>query len=371
MLGGMERLNWHMADELAKAADVRAIAPKGSAAQAPSSVQVDEIPISPLWSFLLLSAIRAIRVAKHWKPDVVLAGSGLTAPAAWVSGRLTHARACAYVHGLDLAVEHVLYRRLWRPVLRRLDHIVANSSATLALGRAIGIAPERMTRVCPGVTMPPPTVTPDELTAFRQQHRLPASHVLIAVGRLTARKGLAEFVEYGLPSVIEAIPDVVFLIVGEAPTQALRAAVQTPDDIRAAARRAGVETALRFAGPIHDRQQLSVAYGVADVHVFPVREVAGDPEGFGMVTLEAAAHGLPTAAFQTGGIRDAVANRQSGQLLRPGDYLGLSRAIVEMIGDTRAWTTSSVSVAEQATWTIFGRMLLEVMEYPSTWRFAK
>ena len=32
LVGGMERLNWHMADELSKYTDVRVIGPSGSAA---------------------------------------------------------------------------------------------------------------------------------------------------------------------------------------------------------------------------------------------------------------------------------------------------------------------------------------------------
>lgn len=34
LVGGMERLNWHMADELAKRAEVRVVGPVGSAALA-------------------------------------------------------------------------------------------------------------------------------------------------------------------------------------------------------------------------------------------------------------------------------------------------------------------------------------------------
>src|SRR3546814_16851853 len=62
-----------------------------------------------------------------------------------------------------------------------------------------------------------------------------------------------------------------------------------------------------FLGTITVDALLSVVYKAASAHIFPVREIPGDPEGFGMVAVEAAAHGVPTIAFATGGIVDAVA----------------------------------------------------------------
>ena len=85
--GGMERLNWHLADELAKHHAVHVIAPQGAAAKAPSGVAVTEVPLRPLWRFLLAAAHAARREARRLQPDVVLAGSGLTAPLALLAAR--------------------------------------------------------------------------------------------------------------------------------------------------------------------------------------------------------------------------------------------------------------------------------------------
>ena len=106
LVGGMERLNWHIADELSRRAQVQVIGPRGAAALKPANVELSEVPLRPLPRFLLASAWRALRLARRQRPEIVLAGSGLTAPAAWLAARACGARAVAYVHGLDVAVRH-------------------------------------------------------------------------------------------------------------------------------------------------------------------------------------------------------------------------------------------------------------------------
>ena len=48
LVGGMERLNWHIADELSRYAQVQLIGPEGSSALRPTAVQVTEVPLRPL-----------------------------------------------------------------------------------------------------------------------------------------------------------------------------------------------------------------------------------------------------------------------------------------------------------------------------------
>ncbi|MGH8146708.1 MAG: glycosyltransferase, partial [Rhodanobacteraceae bacterium] len=106
LVGGMERLNWHMAEELSRDAEVRVVGPGGSAALAPAGVVVCEAPLKPLWKFLWHARVLARREARRWKPDIVLAGSGLTAPLALSAARICGAKTAVYVHGLDVAVKH-------------------------------------------------------------------------------------------------------------------------------------------------------------------------------------------------------------------------------------------------------------------------
>lgn len=370
LVGGMERLNWHMAEELAKHADVRVVGPAGSAAMAPTGVPMDEVPLKPLWKFLLHAPWRAWRVARAWRPDVVLAGSGLTAPAAWFAARMGGARTAAYVHGLDLAVRHPVYRALWWPALRRMDHVIANSRATAALAQAVGVQPDRIGIVPPGVDLPVEPAATDAargttngsaVADFRERHRLGQRPLLLSVGRLSTRKGLREFVAAALPHIVAAHPDALLLVVGDAPKDALHAQAQTPESIQAAAEQAGVGQHLRFLGTITDYRELGAIYRAADVHVFPVRELAGDPEGFGMVAVEAAAHGLPTVAFATGGVVDAVVDGRSGLLVAPGDYPAFALAVQDALAQREALRKSCEVFAARFAWPEFGTGVRELL----------
>lgn len=358
LVGGMERLNWHMADRLAQVAEVRMVGPEGAAAMAPAGVAIEEAPLRPVGRFLWHAGMLARHAARTWQPDLVLAGSGLTAPLALSVAHLCHARSMAYVHGLDVAVRNPLYRLLWRPALRRMDRVIANSRATAALCGEIGIPPERIGIVHPGVALP--TALPDDraVACFRAEHELGDRPLLLSVGRLSTRKGLREFVVNALPCIVRACPDVMLLIVGDAPTQALHARAQTPESIRMAAEQAGVGGHLRFLGVITDFRELGVVYRAADVHVFPVREVPGDPEGFGMVAVEAAAHGLPTVAFATGGVVDAVADGVSGMLVPPGEYRAFADAVLRVLESGSAARARCIEFAGRFDWSRFGSGLV-------------
>lgn len=365
LVGGMERLNWHMAEELSKFAEVRVVGPAGAAALAPDGVIVREAPLQPLWKFLLRARKLARREARAWRPDIVLAGSGLTAPIARSVARMIGAQMAVYVHGLDIVVKHLVYRALWLPAIRHANRVVANSSATAGLCRDIGVDPACIGIVHPGVDMPSvnaefnssPSARTDA-ASFRARHGLGDGPLLLSVGRLSTRKGLREFVIRCLPRIVAAQPGVTLLVVGDAPSQALHAETQTPASIQAAAEAAGIVKNVRFLGKVSDKELLAL-YSSADVHVFPVREIPGDPEGFGMVAVEAAAQGVPTVAFATGGVVDAVADGQSGRLITTGDYAAFADAVAATLAQRDTLREPCVAFARRFAWPRFGAGISE------------
>lgn len=357
----MERLNWHIADELSRHANVHVIGPQGAAALKPKNVELSEVSLRPLWKFLLSSARQSISTARRIRPDIVLAGSGLTSPAALLAARSSKARAAVYVHGLDVAVRHPVYRSIWHPSIRHMDVVIANSHPTARLVQELGVEESKIRIVHPGVTLPDAPQTEEALRAFREHHNLGNARLLLSIGRLTTRKGLREFMQQALPAIVEKAPNTLLVVIGDAPSDALQADVQTRQSIQSAADAAGVGRHLRFLGLVDD-PTLACAYESAAAHIFPVRSLPGDPEGFGMVAIEAAAHGLPTVAFASGGVIDAVAEGQSGCLVAQGDYTAFAEAVLQVLADGKdAWKARATAFAGNFAWPSFGQRMADAL----------
>ena len=359
--GGMERLNFHLAKALGDWGNLTVVGAEGCRAFMPDSVTVIEVPATPLRRFLLASMRAAQHAAKKKHIDLVVAGSGLTAPAAFMAARRANAKSVAYVHGLDLLTSHPLYRLFWKPVLRRLDLAIANSRNTADIARRLGVARGRIEIVHPGVTMPKPVTT--AVNDFRAQHRIGARPLLLSVGRLTKRKGLDRFIRESLPAIVQQHPQVLLLVIGdEAPHALTGSNIGGREVLTSIAVELGLVNNLRFLGPCND-EDLSAAYFAADVHVFPVREIPGDVEGFGIVAIEAAAHGLPTVAFAVGGVPDAVAPGRSGWLISPGDYSALSERINKLLAERpdNKLAAQAQDFAAEFEWSCFSRQTVTTL----------
>jgi phosphatidylinositol alpha-1,6-mannosyltransferase len=153
------------------------------------------------------------------------------------------------------------------------------------------------------------------------------------------------------------------VIVGDDP---LNAASRNKNSGRAAiaavAAENGLQEHVRILSGI-DNKTLSHIYLESDLHVFPVRNIPGDVEGFGMVAIEAAAYGVPTVAFAVGGVPDSVSDGVSGWLVDPGDYKTMSRQIVSWLSNQEQSAVDSLTCrfhAEQFSWARFEVSLRQI-----------
>jgi phosphatidylinositol alpha-1,6-mannosyltransferase len=153
-------------------------------------------------------------------------------------------------------------------------------------------------------------------------------------------------------------------VIGKEPEHALLSGIGERTRIDEALATTGLDQSVLFLGVLPD-SELHAAYFAADVLVFPIQEHAHDIEGFGMVALEAAAHGLPTVAFAAGGVPDAVGNGVSGNLIEPNDHSAFARAVLTRLGDAshqRIESRASISAfASTFSWPVFGKRLRELV----------
>ena len=87
----------------------------------------------------------------------------------------------------------------------------------------------------------------------------------------------------------------------------------------------GVAESLIFAGA-KQQEDLPLYYSAADLFALPSRY-----ESFGMTAIEAAACGLPTLAFDVGGLSQAVSEGASGHLVAEGDIHAYAQKMTGML----------------------------------------
>jgi len=156
---------------------------------------------------------------------------------------------------------------------------------------------------------------PVDHAAFRAEFKIPAgAQVLGAAGQLIPRKGHRYLLE-AVAELRTACPKLRLLVFGEGYLHNQR---------RAQAAALGLGDVVEFAG---FRDDLDDFMGCFDVFVHPALS-----EGLGVVTLKAAAAGVPVVGFDAGGLSEAVADGETGILVPAEDVDELRKAIMTLLG---------------------------------------
>jgi len=150
-----------------------------------------------------------------------------------------------------------------------------------------------------------------------------ARPTVLTVARVESRYKGFDVMVRAMPLIRSQVPEVVWVVIGDGP---LRSEVQQ----LAAAH--GVDGAARFAGEVSD-QERDGWFRRASVFAMPSRLPAGrlGGEGFGIVFLEAGAHGLPVVGGNVGGALDAVVDGETGVLVDPLDHVAVATAVSQLL----------------------------------------
>ena len=346
----MERLNYHLFQSLATQFEVALVGPRGCQHHV-SDIPVVDIATSPVPVFILSSTYQACKLACQWKPHLIIAGSGVAALPASIAAKQASIPLLTLVHGLDIIYPSVVYQYGFVPAIRGSDWVLANSENTKRLAIAAGVREEHIVILHPGVSMP----RLSNIDSSAAQKLEASAKILISVGRLVRRKGITAFIRHSLPAIVRQQPQVVYWVAGEASdfSSGLKGTIKA--EIERAISDTGLQDHVVLLGRVTD-DQLADIYAQADVHIFPILDLPGDVEGFGMVAVEAAAYGVSTVAFDVGGVADAVDNGVSGVLVKLGDYRAFSASVQEilMISRDAAVMEQCIQFAQLFSWDHYG-----------------
>lgn len=213
---------------------------------------------------------------------------------------------------LSTVVRQAPYRLLHLKAHRAVDVLIAESHAVFDCLLQNGFPAEQLALL--------PNMTPgygnwDEVSRFNAQYHQPGGKTVLFVGRASYEKGIDYLVE---AMALLPRPWKLILVTGGPYLAKVR------EKIRAV----GVEDSVELPG-ILSYEETRTYYARADVVVFPSVWI----ESFGLVGLEAMAHGKPVVAFRTGGIPDWLEDQHTGFLAPLKDTAGLAAGIRRLLDD--------------------------------------
>ena len=224
-----------------------------------------------------------------------------------------------YVNGGDLLRER---RKAARSPIKRktAQSILGHASGIVATSKWVaGLASEVMDEV--RIEQPPPVAALDlgtdpvhfsplrDTGALRRRWGVGDGPIILTVARLVPHKGQDMGIR-ALATLARAFPELRYIMVGEGHDE-LR--------LRSLARELGVSDRVGFVGPMRD-DELPESYATSTIYLGASRvDKEISVEGFGISFLEAGASGIPSVAGDSGGVRSAVRDGETGIVVPPMD----------------------------------------------------
>lgn len=311
------------------------------------------LPLVLPW--LLIGSLWAI--GRDRSVDVVHVQDAALAPLGWLIHKIYGKPFVVIAHGLDVTFPNRFYQLMVPWFLRRAGAVVCISSATREELMMRRVSESAACVIPLGVTDPFPKVDSDRRSLARSLGLpdLESRRILLTVGRLVERKGVAWFTTHVMPA-LSRESDVVYLVAGEGPERSA---------IEAAIEASGLTGRVHLLGKVNESTKW-LLYRSCDVFVMPNIRVPGDMEGFGIVAHEAAISEAPVVASDLEGITEALTDGRNAFLVTPEDvdaYVGQINALLADEGRrVRFGSSAREFTLREFDWDAIGAKYLEVYD---------
>jgi glycosyltransferase involved in cell wall biosynthesis len=258
----------------------------------------------------------AIRAAGRHGKVVLAAHPNLGPVAQAMKIAAPRLRTIVCTHGVEVWEALPALRRL---ALQRANVVLAPSQDTANHVAEQHVRREKI-RVLPWALDPEFEAIPENAPQAKLPHGYPEGRVILTVGRWLAAeryKGMDTLIT-ALPRLLTRWPELQLLAVGDGDDRAWL------EDL---AEQNGVNRHVHFlTGLTHE--ELAACYEACEMFVLPSRG-----EGFGLVYLEAMAHGKPVIGGTHGGAPEVIDDGVTGYLVPHGDAAQLATSIETLLSD--------------------------------------
>lgn len=289
---------------------------------AAAGVPLHEVPMrrSPLTRANAAAILRLASLIRRGRYAVVHAHSSIAGavarPAAMLSGR--RPKVVYTPHGFAFltpgsARRRRVYLAAERALGRLTDRLIALSPTEAEAAARYGVAPAARIATIPNGILSRDLPSRQAAAEVRRHEGWGDAPVVGTVARMTAQKDPITWLR-AAARIAQARPDVRLVWVWGA---------EMEEEVRAEARRLGLDSRLQFLGYRSDARQLIAA--------FDVFLLASRFEGLPYTVIEALACGTPVVATDVVGTRDVVRHGATGLLAEPGDPEALAAHALRLL----------------------------------------
>ena len=237
------------------------------------------------------------------------------------------------IHGSEVLINNMsrksinfyLRKYLFRQLCLRAKYIIAVSQYTKKLLVVNKIPPSKINVIsnCINIKKWSVPINIEKVSAIKDNFNISGSDkIILTLSVLKPRKG-HDMVLRALSSVLEIIPNVKYVIVGDG---------EDLNRLYGIVDKYNLNKNVIFAGNIDDDEIIHF-YDMCDVFVMPSRQDRVWVEGFGISFLESNARGKAVIGGKHGGVPEAIIHNETGILVDPYDNNDIAQSIVRLLSN--------------------------------------
>ena len=217
------------------------------------------------------------------------------------------------------------------------NRIIANSSYTKDLMEvSLNIKREKIKVIHPGIDIYRDFISIEDEKRIKKiiDGKFP---VITTLARVEKRKG-HKFILNALSEVKKEFPNILYLIAGKGPYL---------EEIRLYSRKLGLSKNIYFLGWITEPEK-SLILKNSNLFVMTPSLVGESVEGFGMSFIDAAFHGVAAIGTDSGGISDAIVDKETGLLCEAENQEDITNKIRLLLSDDKKRNQMGINGKERA-----------------------